>query len=121
MPVNASRELVQALSRCSHLILLNLRGNNLSEAGLHLIQCIRSWGEDSPLQKIYLDNCKLPAEISTELGKCLSLCKHLTLFRCDYVGQKEEFPSHSKADENFITESTQKTTGQVTIAKILFI
>ena len=77
LPKRASLEIVQSLSRCRNLIDLDLGGNNLSKAGLHLAQSIKYWGNDPPLQKLNLYNCLIPADQSTELLKSLSPCKNL--------------------------------------------
>ena len=79
LPATASLELVQSLSSCRHLTLLNLGENKLGEAGHQLAQSIKSWGDEPPLQKLYLYNCSLPATASLELVQSLSSCRHLTL------------------------------------------
>ena len=78
LTATASLELVQSLSTCRHLIALNLGKNELGEAGHQLAQSIRSWGDEPPLQKLYLHNCSLPATASLELVQSLSTCRHLT-------------------------------------------
>ena len=78
LPATASLELVQSLSTCKHLTVLNLGENTLGEVGYQLAQSIRSWGDDPPLQELYLLNCSLPATASLELVQSLSTCKHLT-------------------------------------------
>ena len=78
LPATASLELVQSLSTCRHLTELNLGENDLNEAGHQLAQSIRSWGDDPPLQKLYLSKCSLPATASLELVQSLSTCRHLT-------------------------------------------
>ena len=45
LTATASLELVQSLSSCRHLTVLDLRGNKLGEAGHQLAQSIRSWGD----------------------------------------------------------------------------
>ena len=50
----ASLELVQSLSSCRHLTVLYLEQNKLGEAGHQLAQSIRSWGDEPPLQELYL-------------------------------------------------------------------
>ena len=78
LSATASLELLQSLSTCRHLTLLNLRENKLSEAGHQLAQSIRSWGDDPPLQELYLYNCSLSATASLKLVQSLSTCRHLT-------------------------------------------
>ena len=77
LSATASLELVQSLSTCRHLIALDLGKNKLGEAGHQLAQSIRSWGDEPPLQKLYLHNCSLPATASLELVQSLSTCRHL--------------------------------------------
>ena len=79
LPATASLELVQSLSTCRHLTELNLGENDLNEAGHQLAQSIRSWGDDPPLQELYLSKCLLPATASLELVQSLSTCRHLTV------------------------------------------
>ena len=78
LSVTASLELVQSLSSCKYLTELNLGENKLGEAGHQLAQTIRSWGNEPPLQKLYLFNCSLTATASLELVKSLSTCRNLT-------------------------------------------
>ena len=78
LPATASLELLQSLSTCRHLTELNLGENDLNEAGHQLAQSIRSWGDDPPLQELYLSKCSLPATASLELVQSLSTCRHLT-------------------------------------------
>ena len=79
LSATASLQLVQSLSSCRHLTVLNLGQNKLGEAGHQLAQSIRSWGDEPPLQKLYLYNCSLSATASLELVQSLSSCKHLTV------------------------------------------
>ena len=79
LSATASLELVQSLSSCRHLTALNLGENKLGEAGHQLAQSIRSWGDEPPLQKLYLYNCSLTATASLELVQSLSSCRHLTV------------------------------------------
>ena len=78
LTVATSVDLVRSLSSCRHLTTLDLGENKLGEAGHHLAQSIRSWGDQPPLQKLYLYNCSLTATASLELVQSLSSCKHLT-------------------------------------------
>ena len=78
LPATATLDLVQSLSTCRNLTELDLGENKLGEAGHQLAQSIRSWGDEPPLQKLYLYNCSLPATASLELVQSLSSCRHLT-------------------------------------------
>ena len=46
--------------------------------GHQLAQSIRSWGDEPPLQQLYLFNCSLTATASLELVQSLSSLRHLT-------------------------------------------
>ena len=78
LSVTASLELVQSLSSCKYLTALDLRENNLAEAGQQLAQSIISWVDEPPLQALRLYNCSLTATASLELVQSLSSCRHLT-------------------------------------------
>ena len=78
LAATASLELVQSLSTCQHLAFLSLGGNKLGAAGHQLAQSIRSWGDEPPLQKLYLHNCSLTAAASLDILQSLSSCKYLT-------------------------------------------
>ena len=75
----ASLELVQSLSTCRNLTAWDLGRTNLAQAGKQLAYSIRYWGDEPPLQKLYLDNCSLPATASLELVQSLSTCRHLSM------------------------------------------
>ena len=79
LTATASLELVQSLSSCRHLTVLDLGENKIGEAGHQLAHSIRSWGDDPPLQKVQLYNCSLTATASLELVQSLSSCRHLTV------------------------------------------
>ena len=78
LPTTASLKFVQSLSKCKHLTILNLSGNILREVGHELVQSIRSWGNDPPLQQLSLHSCSLPVHAAVELAKSLSTCRKLT-------------------------------------------
>ena len=78
MPLQATRQLVQSLSTCKKLTHLDLGENNLDEAGYDLAQSIRSWGAMSSLQRLYLYDCLMPMDTSTELVDSLLRCIHLS-------------------------------------------
>ena len=50
----------------------------IGEAGHQLAQSIRSWGDEPPLQVLWLSNCLLTATAALELVESLSVCKKLT-------------------------------------------
>ena len=74
----ASLKLVQSLSTCRELTVLDLGENTLDEAGHQLAQSIRSWGQEPPLQELCLYNCSLTAAASLKLVQFLSTCRKLT-------------------------------------------
>ena len=78
MPEDVCGALVKGLSTCKQLAHLDLKGNTLGAAGCHLVESIRSWGHDPPLQGLYLEDCKMPEDVCGALVKGLSTCKQLT-------------------------------------------
>ena len=71
-------EIFDYLSECRHLTHLNLNGNMLGKAGIHIVEMINRLGLDSPLQLLYLRNCSIPNDILREILKSLKKCKQLT-------------------------------------------
>ena len=78
LTATTSLELLQSLSACRHLTHLDLSENKLGEAGHHLAQSIRSWGDKPPLQELWLNNCSLTETASLELVQSVATCKQLT-------------------------------------------
>ena len=100
MPLDSSKELVQSLSACRHLTALDLRENVLVESGKHLALSIRSWGDYPRIEKLLLDNCRIPEIASKEIIQALSKCKLLTTFsfRGNAVGESgHEFAQSIKS------------------------
>ena len=95
LSATASLELVQSLSSCRHLTALNIGKNKLGEAGHQLAQSIRSWGDEPPLQQIWLHNCSLAGTASLELLQSLSSCRQLTVL--DLRGNKLGEAGHQLA------------------------
>ena len=71
-------ELFQFTSTCKYLMHLNLWSCNLGEAGRSLAQSITSWGDNPPLQRLYLNRCSIPKQVWPELLQSLSSCKQLS-------------------------------------------
>ena len=71
-------EIFDYLSECRHLTHMNLNGNMLGKAGIHIVEMINRLGLDSPLQLLYLRNCSIPSGTLQEILKSLKKCKHLT-------------------------------------------
>ena len=78
MPQDASVGVVKSLSACKYLTHLVLSGNTLGDGGSHLAESIMVWGKDTPLQELWLQDCKMPQDASVNVVKSLSACKHLT-------------------------------------------
>ena len=74
---DASKDLLESLSPCKHLTELNLGENTLGEAGHHLAESIRSWGDLPPLEGLFLSNCSMPIGASSELLQSLATCRKL--------------------------------------------
>ena len=77
MPKDALVEFIKSLSTCKYLTNIDLTLMTLGDEGCHLAQSIRSWGSDSPLQKLVLGHCKMPQDVCALLLSVLSSCKYL--------------------------------------------
>ena len=77
LPCEVLSHLLQQMSHCKQLRKLILEGNTLDKAGL-LVQAMRSWGDNPPLQLLNLESCALSGNVCAELPQFLSTCKHLT-------------------------------------------
>ena len=71
-------EMLQYISEFKHLTYLNLNGNFVGKAGIHIVEMVKRAGLDSPLQLLYLSNCSIPTDTLGEILKCLKRCKQLT-------------------------------------------
>ena len=71
--------MLKYLPSCKHLIHLNLSGNKVGKAGIHIAKTIDNMGLDPPLELLYLRNCSIPSDIRGDILKYLSQCK---LLRC---------------------------------------
>ena len=71
-------EILKYLPSCRHLTHLNLSGNKVGKAGIHIVKTIESMGLDPPLELLYLRNCSIPSDMCGDILKCLSQCKLLT-------------------------------------------
>ena len=67
MPMDVCSSILQALSVCKTLIILDLSKNMLGEAAHHLAEAIRNWGNDPPLQKLYLTDTSIIMDIWNEI------------------------------------------------------
>ena len=78
LPCEVLSHLLQQMSHCKQLRTLDLEDTTLGKAGLHLVQAIRSWGDNPPLQILNLGFCALSDNVCADLLQYLSTCKHLT-------------------------------------------
>ena len=78
IPEQVWAEVLQSLSSCKQLSDLDLSHNTIGEAGHYLAQSIASWGDNPPLEKLYLGSCSLPEQVWAEVLQSLSSCKQLT-------------------------------------------
>ena len=78
IPSNMCGEILKCLKQCKQLTYLDLGGQILEKEGKYLVELIKNFGEDSPLQQLYLPNCSIPEVECTELLKYLSEFSHLT-------------------------------------------
>ena len=83
IPIYVWPELLQCLSSCKQLCILDLSDTNIGEAGCYLAQSIRTWGDQAPLQELYLNKCSIPKHVWPELLQSLSSCKQLRNLRID--------------------------------------
>ena len=78
IPTDTLQEILTSLKKCKQLTHLDLGGNNLETSGKHLVELIKSFGVDTFLQQLYLQNCSIPEGECTEMLKCLTKYRHLT-------------------------------------------
>ena len=78
IPSNICGEILKCLKKCKHLTHLDLGEQNLEKEGKYLVELIKNFGEDPPLQQLYLGNCSIPQIECTEMLKCLSKYRHIT-------------------------------------------
>ena len=71
--------LLQQVSRCEHLLVLDLAENRRGEeSGQDLMKCISSWGDYPSLQVLDLDAWRMPADVCEDVMQVVATCKHLT-------------------------------------------
>ena len=78
IPEDTWSELLQSLSTCKQIIHLNFSYNSLGEAGSHLAESIKYWGNQPPLQKLDLSYCSMAAKVCAELFRSLTSCRNIT-------------------------------------------
>ena len=67
-----------SLRRCKHITHLDLSHNRLGDAVIFLGKAISDWGVQSPLQKLDLSYCSMPAIACDDLFSSLTRCKRLS-------------------------------------------
>ena len=97
IPEQVWPELLQSLSSCKQLTELVLSSNNIGEAGRYLAQSITSWGDNPPLEKLYLSDCSIREQVWPELLQSLSSCKQLTelLLLSNNIGEAGRYLAQS--------------------------
>ena len=78
IPSDSLREILKCLKKCKQLTYLDLGGHNLENDGEHLVELIKNFGVDPPLQHLYLPNCSVQEKECTEMLQYLSEFRHLT-------------------------------------------
>ena len=81
MPESKWTEFFRFTSTCKYLKHLNMWSCKVGEAGRYLAQSVTSWGDNPPLQVLYLHYCSIPEQVWAELLQSLSSCKQLTDLR----------------------------------------
>ena len=71
-------QLMVALKNCRHLNKLDLSDNNIESEGADcLAESIRSWGQDTPLQQLWLLRCNIEGSGAEKLMEALKECRRL--------------------------------------------
>ena len=101
--------MLKYLPSCKHLTHLDLDGNKVGKAAMHIAKTIENMGLDPPLELLYLRNCSIPGDICGDILKYLSQCKLLTSFGSRWTRLKQSGKtSHRNYEElwvYFITET----------------
>ena len=79
IPEEDCTEMLKFLPSCRHLISLDLNGNKVGKAGIHITKIIENMGLNPPLELLYLRNCSIPNNICGDILKCLPQCQLLAL------------------------------------------
>ena len=78
IPEQCWGEIFNSLGTCSSLTDVELSFNIFGESAYHLVQSIRQWGHNPPLQVLDLYGCFIPDKGSCELISTLFSCTRLT-------------------------------------------
>ena len=77
MQEEACAAVLSALSSCKQMRCLGLINNTIGAAGVHLVESIRAWGPDAPLEQLDLSQCEIPEEGCAAVLSALSSCKQM--------------------------------------------
>ena len=77
IPEEVCSNILKSLPACQHLSHLDLSGNDVGNAGKHISEIIYNLPADPPLQMLCLENSLIPGQISNDILKALSVCRHL--------------------------------------------
>ena len=113
LPLDIINHMMQQLHKCKHLPKL-IWDTYLGEAGRHLAQSIRSWGDNSPITEISLPGCGMQGDAGAELLQSLSACKqliHLDLHDNNLTGCLSCFLSNSHPGLPQLQELNLRRTG----------
>ena len=69
--------LLKSLTVCNNIAYLDFSGHNFTGARTHLVAIIKNLAKDSHLMGLYLQNCSIPEEASSDILKALSPCRNL--------------------------------------------
>ena len=68
---------LKSLATCNHLKVLYLSDNYIGAAGRHLAPSIRSWGDDTNVNKLHLSECSIQKGVWPNIFSSLSVCGSL--------------------------------------------
>ena len=90
-------DILKSLATCKQMKVLDLSLSDIGAAGHHLAQSIRSWGDDPPLETLYLRYCSILEEAWFDILKSLGTCKYMKLLdlQHSYIGAAEHHLAES--------------------------
>ena len=71
-------EIVDSLVTCTNLTALSLSENTVGKYGHQLANSIRQWGDNPPLQELFLENCSILEDSCGEMVDSFVTCRNLT-------------------------------------------
>ena len=75
---------LQSLVTCKKMTCLVLSDNSLNESAEHLVELLRSWGEDTCLEVLSLWKCSLSPDVCTDLFRVLKASPKLILLELSF-------------------------------------